>query len=193
MTDTLRDKWDARYRDASVAQATSCRVLAEFRHLLPAAGRALDVAAGLGGNAQLLAGLGLETEAWDISPVAVDKLNRHAHTRGLPLAASVRDVENAPPEKGIFDVIVVSYFLDRTLAPALREALRPGGLLFYETFTREKVDDAGPSNPDFLLAPNELLHLFSPLRLLVYREEGLVGETSRGLRNVAYLVAVREG
>jgi tellurite methyltransferase len=193
MTDTLRDKWDARYQDADVAQATPCRVLAEFRHLLPATGRALDLAAGLGGNAQLLAGLGLETEAWDISPVAVDKLNRHARTRGLPLAASVRDVENVPPGKGSFDVIAVSYFLDRTLAPALREALRPGGLLFYETFTREKVDDAGPSNPDFLLAPNELLHLFSPLRLLVYREEGLVGETSRGLRNVAYLVGRREG
>ncbi|MFU8833506.1 MAG: SAM-dependent methyltransferase, partial [Wenzhouxiangella sp.] len=68
-----------------------------------------------------------------------------------------------------------------------------GGLLFYETFTREKVDDAGPSNPDFLLAPNELLHLFSPLRLLAYREEGVVGDAGRGLRNVAYLVGRREG
>jgi tellurite methyltransferase len=192
MTGTVRDKWDARYQDADPAQATPCRVLADFAHLLPATGRALDLAAGLGGNALLLAGHGLETVAWDISPVAVDKLNAHVRERGLPLVASVRDVERAPPEAGAFDVIVVSYFLERTLAPALIAALRPGGLLFYETFTREKVDDTGPSNPGFRLASNELLRLFSPLRLLAYREEGAVGDTGHGLRNVAYLVGMRE-
>lgn len=193
MTETVRDKWDARYQDADPAQATPCRVLAEFSHLLPGGGRALDLASGLGGNALLLAERGLETEAWDISPVAVAKLDAHARALGLPLTASVRDVERAPPEPGAFDVIVVSYFLERGLAPALIDALRPGGLLFYETFTREKVDDSGPSNPEFRLAPNELLHLFSPLRLLAYREEGVVGDTGRGLRNVAYLVGRREG
>jgi tellurite methyltransferase len=191
MTETVRDKWDARYQDADPAQATPCRVLAEFAHLLPGGGRALDLAAGLGGNALLLAERGFETEAWDISPVAVDKLNAHARGRALPLTASVRDVEREPPEPAAFDVIVVSYFLERGLAPALIDALRPGGLLFYETFTREKVDDTGPSNPDFRLAPNELLALFTPLRIVVYREEGLVGDTTRGWRNEAILIGMK--
>ncbi len=35
-----------------------------------------------------------------------------------------------------FDVIVVSHLLDRTLAPALVAALRPGGLLYYQTSVR---------------------------------------------------------
>jgi tellurite methyltransferase len=186
------DKWDARYRDADVSEARPCRVLAEFAHLLPERGRALDLASGLGGNARLLARAGLETEAWDISPVAVAKLDEFASVQALPLRAAVRDVENVPPEPGSFDVIVVSYFLHRPLAPALIAALRPGGLLFYETFTREKVDATGPSNPDFRLAPNELLQLFARLRVVAFREEGTVGDISRGLRNVAYLVGRRE-
>lgn len=191
MTDAVRDKWDARYQDADPAQATPCRVLADFAHLLPGGGRALDLASGLGGNALLLAERGLETEAWDISPVAVGKLNAHARRRGLPLTASVRDVEREPPEAGAFDVIVVSYFLERALAPVLIDALRPGGLLFYETFTREKVDDTGPSNPDFRLAPNEMLALFAPLHIVVYREEGLVGDTTCGWRNEAILIGMK--
>jgi tellurite methyltransferase len=37
-----------------------------------------------------------------------------------------------------FDVIVVSRFLDRTLSDAIIDALKPDGLLFYQTFTRDK-------------------------------------------------------
>ncbi|WP_455219313.1 hypothetical protein, partial [Kaarinaea lacus] len=68
-------------------------------------------------------------------------------------------------------------------------ALKPGGLLFYQTFTQEKVTDTGPGNPKTLLKPNELLALFSSLRILVYREEALVGNVKQGFRNEALLVA----
>ncbi|ACL71302.1 methyltransferase domain-containing protein [Thioalkalivibrio sulfidiphilus] len=193
MTTPTQDKWDARYRDADVAQASACRVLTEFAHLLPEKGRALDLASGLGGNARLLAQYGLDTEAWDISPVAADKLNVLAQAQSLPLQARVRDVEQSPPEPESYNVIVVSRFLDRARVPALIDALRPGGLLFYETFTREAVDATGPSDPAFRLAPNELLQLFAPLRLVAYREEGVIGDTSRGWRNEAYLVGVKTG
>ena len=49
------------------------------------------------------------------------------------------------------------------------EALKPQGLLFYQTFTHERVTDQGPSNPSYRLAPNELLELFAPLHVLVTR------------------------
>jgi len=182
---SLAAKWDARYREAGTAEAT--RVLAENRHLLPAAGEALDLACGLGGNALLLARHGLRTTAWDLSPVAIDHLRREA--AGLPLRAEVRDVVAVPPAPGSFDVIVVSRFLERDLCPALMAALRPGGLLFYQTFTRDKAGPGGPTNLDFLLAENELLRLFADLRLRVYREEGSIGDIGQGLRNEALLVA----
>ncbi|HEB99563.1 MAG TPA: SAM-dependent methyltransferase, partial [Thiotrichales bacterium] len=65
-------KWDARYRESATAVATE--VLVENRHLLPAVGEALDLACGLGGNALLLARHGLRTTAWDLSPVAIERL-----------------------------------------------------------------------------------------------------------------------
>ena len=86
-------------------------------------------------------------------------------------------------------MISVSYYLERALAPALSAALRPGGLLFYETFSRDAVSDGGPSNPAFRLAPNELLQLFGDLRVISYRELSTLGDTREGERDVAMLVA----
>jgi hypothetical protein len=71
-------------------------------------------------------------------------------------------------------------------------ALSLGGLLYYQTFIDERVADTGPRNPAYRLRRNELLSLFSGLRLLVYREEGLVGDLERGFRNEAMLVAMRD-
>lgn len=191
MSEDLHKKWNERYREADVAAAQPCAVLREFAHLLPAQGAALDVASGLGGNACFLAERGLTTSAWDLSAIAVDKLARHAGARDLPLRAVTRDVTAQPPEPDAFDVIVVAYFLERALAPALEQALRPGGLLFYQTWTREAVDDTGPGNPAFRLAPNELLTLFANLQVIAYREEGTLGDPTQGLRNQAWLVATR--
>ncbi len=167
-------------------------MLQEFHHLLPLQGMALDLACGTGGNALLLAQHGLDTLAWDYAEGALDEVSRQARQLGLDRCrVELRDVIRQPPEAGRFDVITVSHFLERSLAEPLIQALKPEGLLFYQTFTREKCSAQGPSNPDFLLGASELLQLFSPLRLLVYREEGLVGDQTLGLRNLAYLVAQR--
>lgn len=190
MNKELTEKWNARYR-AAEEEATACYVLREFVHLLPASGQALDLACGRGGNALLLAEQGLQVEAWDLSPVAVEQLQATAGARGLAVHASVHDIVQCPPAENSFDVIVVSYFLERKLAPLISKALKPQGLLFYETFLREKPPGVGPSNPDYLLAGNELLRLFSDLHVLAYREEGLVGAMDKGRRNVAMLVAQR--
>jgi len=185
--DALRDKWDARYRHGG--QPAAARVLLENRHLLPATGRALDLACGLGGNALLLAAAGLETHAWDFSSQAIGRLT--AHTAGLPLYPAVRDVIAMPPAAASFDVIVVSRFLERTLCPSLAAALRPGGLLFYQTFVGDSAGRGGPKRQDYRLAENELLRLFADLTLHVYREEDGVGDTTRGWREEALLVARR--
>ena len=185
--DTL---WDSRY-GASDQLPAAAEVLAENAHLLPIAGRALDLACGLGANALLLASCGLEVWAWDYSATAIEKLAQKAKTENLPVWAEVHDVVAQPPAPASFDVIVVSRFLERTLAPALCAALKPGGLLFYQTFTTIKANDSGPSNPDYLLGDNELVKLFSDLRLRVYREENRLGDLNKGLRNMALLIAER--
>lgn len=185
----LRDKWNRAYAAApedAIPQAAP--VLRDYAHLLPGAGRALDLASGLGGNALFLARRGLEVAAYDISEVGLERLGRLAIGQGVRVEAEVRDVICHPPEAGRFDVIVVSRFLARGLAPAIVQALRPEGVLFYQTFIREKAQPGGPSHPDYLLGTGELLALFSGLRLLAYREEGRVGDLAQGFRNEALLV-----
>jgi len=184
----LREKWDRRYDEAQQAPC-ALEVLLENRHLLPVRGMALDVACGLGGSGLLLAEHGLQTWAWDLSPVAIGTLARNADS--LPLHPEVRDVVKQPPEPERFDVICVGHFLERALCPQIAEALKPGGLLFYQTFGLERVDDSGPGNPRYRLAPNELLELFPQLLVRFYRDEGGVGDPSRGFRNRAQLVAQR--
>lgn len=191
MSDLLRDKWDQRHRSKAGEIPPVAFVLEDNGHLLPSAGTALDLACGRGGNALFLAQAGLQVSAWDLSPVAIAELQSLAKQQGLDISAEVRDVVSLPPGPGCFDVIVVSYFLERSLAPLICAALRPGGLLFYQTFVRDKVAQTGPMNPQYLLAENELLELFGALRLRVYREEGRIGDPGRGLRNEAILVGQR--
>lgn len=188
-----RAHWEARWRGAGGADPEPARVLAENLHLLPQRGRALDLACGLGANALLLAAQGLETHAWDWSEAAVTRVRERARAAGFTVHARVRDVVAAPPGPAAFDVIVVARFLERALMPALQAALRPGGLLFYQTFTREAVSDRGPRRGEYRLAPNELLRLLPGLRLVVYREEGRIGDLNRGLRDEVLYVGRRHG
>lgn len=179
----MQKKWDQRHRAVTTTVPDAALVLKQNLHLLPVSGDALDLACGRGGNALLLAQAGLTVQAWDLSPVAVEALQLQAEVNGVAIQATVRDVLELPPFPESFDVIVVSHFLQRSLMPTICEALRPCGLLFYQTFSQDKVSLQGPNNPDFLLAENELLRLCAPLRLRVYREEGTLGDTTHGLRN----------
>ena len=184
----MQKKWDEAYGRPDKQPGEACRVLLGNRHLLPASGTSLDLACGLGGNALLLARHGLASHGWDISPVALNKLVQAGAQQGLTIHTEQRDVENSPPPAHSFDVIVVSHFLHRPSSPAIAAALRPGGLLFYQTYHQQKVSDTGPSSAKFLLEPQELLKLFAELDVLYYREDGRSGDLSQGLRDIAYFV-----
>jgi SAM-dependent methyltransferase len=129
--------------------------------------------------------------AWDFSEVAVRRVRERAEERELPILAEVRDVVARPPEPESFDVVVVARFLERSLAPALMDSLRPGGLLFYQTYAGPRIAELGPRNPAYRLRDNELLWMFRRLRVRFYRDEQGAGDTRCGLRGEAMLVAQR--
>ncbi len=183
----LQRKWDGVYSDG-LQQPVACQALAENRFLLPKQGMALDLACGVGGNALLLAEFGLTTQAWDISGVALSRLQQNAHARHIDIVTRQLEIAAEDLLEDSFDVIVVSRFLDRTLCNAIMGALKPQGLLFYQTFTRAKLDPQGPSNPDYLLDRNELLRLFVPLFLIHYQEHAGAGELQIGNRNEACFI-----
>lgn len=188
MNPSDREKWDTIYRSGEETAARPARVLAENCYLLPETGTALDAACGRGANALLLARHGLQTHAWDISQEALNLIETAAVRENLHLLTQQRDIVLQPPAADSFDVIVVSRFLDRRVIGSLIEALRSNGQIYYQTFIKDKRDAIGPNNPDYRLDTNELLRLFSALRIIYYREDGTVGDVSMGFRNEAMLI-----
>ena len=184
MSNPIQTKWNNIYQDESPGSRLVDRVLGENAHLLPTNGTALDLACGLAANGIFLAEKGLDVQAWDISDQVVRKLNEFAQQKDISLTASTQDLSTAVFPEAAFDVIVVAHFLERDLSDKIISALKPNGLLFCQTFTKDVTPTyTGPSNPDFRLAENELLQMYSGLRLVVYREESLLGDIQQGLRN----------
>jgi SAM-dependent methyltransferase len=148
------------------------------RRLLPTTGDALDVACGSGRNAIWLAEQGFRTLAVDRNPTALEALKGEASERRLSIRTQIVDLEHGDPflENDSFDLIVVVHYLHRPLFPALVAALRPRGVLVYETFTRAQAARGKPTNPAFLLKPGELLTLVPPLEVLASREGDFEGK-----------------
>jgi len=181
-------EWNNRYQ-TTANMPPPCQVLAAYTHLLPSSGTALDLACGLGANALLLARHGLDTYAWDYAQTALERLQAYAVTQPGQIHTQVCDVSVSKPSPATYNVIVVCHFLDRSLMSALIQALKPNGLLFYQTFTRTCVNDCGPKNHEFRLKDNELLLMFADLQVVVYQEEACIGDTTQGFRNEALLIA----
>ena len=189
MNNQTKDKWDRHYDSCSFDTPLAAVVLRENQHLLPSQGEALDLACGRGGNALCLAENGLQVSAWDISESALKHLSLAAQKNNLTINTESRDVSERPPAPASFDVIVVSHFLERAQIDNIKTAIRHKGLIFYQTFIKDKVAETGPKNPDYLLDPNELLYFFNNWRILHYREEGKVGLLDKGFRNQAMIIA----
>jgi tellurite methyltransferase len=173
---------------ASPEALTPSRWLVDNGDLLPPAGRALDVACGRGRHALWLAGRGFDVDAIDRNPEAIEHVKAIAQTQHLNLRATVIDLETEPPPglgTAQYDLVVGFNYLHRPLMPALREALKPGGRLYYETFTRRQAARGHPRNPAFLLNDGELATLVAPLIVLRSREGEFEG------RFIASIIAER--
>lgn len=185
------EKWDAKYLTGDHDRTEPAGVLSDYSHLLPLEGQALDLACGTGANALFLARRGLKTTAWDISAEAISVLRARAAATNLALDTRICDVTDTVIPAQSFDVIAVSYFLERALFPIIISALKVNGLLFYQTWLRERSSNRGPRNEDFRLGANELLQLCRELHIVLYREEGLAGDCKHGLRDMAMLIGQR--
>ena len=164
--------WDQVYKDKNVAEATPARVLLENQHLLPLKGKALDYASGLSGNGIFMASKGLDVSSWDLSEVAVNKINQYASDTGLSINAQIKNLENNNEQLNeVFDVVVVSFFLHRESFDDIEGLLKSGGILFYQTFSGKQKDGVGPSRADYRLKQGELLNVFKKMKLLSYRED----------------------
>jgi tellurite methyltransferase len=171
MPSDSRNKWNQRHAERELA-TPACEVLQQHAAMLPKQGCALDLACGLGRNAIFLAQQGLECDAIDVSDVALARLKHYADEENLKINTLRADIEQDGLTSKQYDLIVVSYFLHRPLFAAIQRALKPGGLLFYQTFVQAQTEapQAKPINTRFCLKHNELCLAFQDLEIHYYHE-----------------------
>jgi len=174
-----------------------------FAPLIRAGGPVLDLACGRGRHARYLTKLGYPVLAVDRDGAALESLAEIegvttllADLEGGPWPFSkdenepfeIKDkledkIQQKLSEKKLSENklntnklagIVVTNYLHRPLFPLLIDALEDKGVLIYETFMLGNERFGRPSNPDFLLQPNELLSAFGQCIQVVAFEQGEV-------------------
>ncbi len=146
----------------SAASAFVVGWLPRIRAALGARSEVLDLATGAGRHARAAAAAGFRVYGVDRD---LDRL-RQARAGGSTARLWVADLEVSPLPRDRFDLIICTNYLQRSLWPGLRGAVRRGGFVIYETFTvAQLAHGIGPRSPDHLLRPGELRRVFADWRI----------------------------
>jgi len=185
MAEEDRDRWDKKYRNSHFIPSKIAEVVEKHYHFSGGIS-ALDIACGTGRNSKFLAKKGFEVEALDISPVALLEL---------------KDLENIYPKEVDFDsyrlkedsynLIVCTYYLNRSLFPQIKKALKKGGIFIFETFMHHPENTKVPSNRSFLLEEGELERIFSDNYEILYLN-GFMDTISCGDRAMKASIVIRK-
>jgi tellurite methyltransferase len=175
---TEKEIWNAKYTEGSHTSLTPDPLLVKSHEeyitpLFPSPGKVLDVAGGVGRHAIWLAQRGWDATVLDVSEVGLRRGNAIAEESGITAKFELADLQSHQLPCEQFELVLVFFFLQRDLFPALINALKPGGILIYKTYTSEQPKlnpGGGPTHPMHLLQPNELLHAFSAMQILYYKE-----------------------
>jgi tellurite methyltransferase len=201
---STQSDWDAKHRlAAETPPSEPASIVRELLPLLPA-GPALDIACGTGRHSLLLAARGQHVTAVDFSGAALNILEDRARSMHVPVRRSEMLHEaGRPSHRGIelmqadlervrlpevrYDLILCIQYLQRSLFSQMARALRPNGVLLFETYTRAQLEFAGgPRNPSYLLETGELREAFPELCVVFYRE-------LRAEQGIASVVAKKQG
>lgn len=182
---TVASDWDARYATGEHHSSKEPgKLLKEFISVLPK-GKALDIACGEGRNAIFLAKNGYDVDAVDISAVAVKNGGKRAEKEGVKVNFIQADMEQYKIQTETYDLIVNYNYLQRTLISGIKNGLKKGGVVIFETYTMEQQAIGQPKTPEFLLKPNELLRLFEGMHIFFYREGIFEEEIKKAVASLA--------
>lgn len=157
--------------------------ISRYAHLVKPQSTVLDVACGQGRHTRFFAARGCQVTALDRDAQALAMLE-DVHCERVQA-----DIEQDPWPWAArqFDAVVVTHYLWRALLPIIVQSVAEGGVLLYETFAQGNETVGRPSNPNFLLAPGELLAaVHGQLRVVAY-EDGFLHEPPRYVQRIAAL------
>jgi tellurite methyltransferase len=134
---------------------------------------ALDVACGRGRNALFLAEHGFTVTGLELNDEAVAHVRGQAAARHLPVTVEQRDLEAEGVTLPLvaYGLVCVFYYLHRPLLHAIRNTVKPGGFIVYETFLIDAhLRWNTPKRKACAFDPTELLDTFQGFRVHLYRE-----------------------
>jgi len=157
-----RIKWNKRYEseDSYLGEHPSLFLANEIERikLLAPGNKALDIACGEGRNSVFLAQNGFDVTGLDISDTGLSKAAARAGAEGVEVNFRLVDLEHYEINEQ-YDLILNFNFLLRDLIPSEVRALKPGGLLLFDTIL-ESPQLLTTHNPAYLLRKGELEQLF---------------------------------
>nr|WP_321265743.1 methyltransferase domain-containing protein [uncultured Sulfurimonas sp.] len=159
-----KQRWNEKYKQDHKQGSVAPIVEKYIEHVN--IGQALDVACGLGRNTNFIELKGFSVDAVDISDYALESIKKTANIKTIEADL---DKYNITPNK--YDLIVNINYLNRRLVSQMKDGLKSGGVIIFETFLLAHGEFKIPTmNLDYLLRKNELLHSFIGLDIIYYEE-----------------------
>ncbi len=167
-------------------------------------GRALAVADGEGRNGVWLAEQGLAVDAFDFSPVALDKARALAQARGVQVNWVCSEWQDFDWQPGAWDNVVAIFIQFATpaereqLFARMHESLRPGGTLVIQGYGHEQLryNTGGPGKREHIYDEALLLQAFNGyavLDLRTYEADLAEGSGHQGRSALVGLTARKPG
>ena len=191
------DRWETRFSVPEYVFGTAPNefLRAQARRL-PAAGKALAVADGEGRNGVWLAEQGLAVLSVDFSPKALAKAQALARSRGVSLRTERVDVTAWPWPSAEFDVVAAIFIQfvgpeqRKPIFAGIRQALKPGGLLFLQGYRPEQLayKTGGPSQIENLYTRPMLMEEFADFSDLEISEHDSMTQEGAGHVGMAALI-----
>lgn len=134
---------------------------------VPNGSTVLDLGAGTGACALVMARLGHRVTAVDIAPAMLEQLERKAAAEGLEISTLAADVEALTMTSSSIDLVTMRNLLWTLPRPAdllrnVRKTLRPGGvLLIADGFWDHDLGEQAPSNTHW--SNDRFIELYRPI------------------------------
>ncbi len=157
-----KQRWNKRYQE--YPQPVKVEEILKKYYKLAKVGHALDIACGMGRNANFLADNGFIVDAVDLSDYALSKIDKKNINK------IEADLDEYNLQENRYDLVVNINYLNRRFFPQIKEALKKDGVVVFKTFIIAHGDFKNPSNKEYLLRENELLHAFIDFNIIYYEE-----------------------